>query len=64
MCHYSRVSLTYVTRSPITCSMMIALHIIGGLLLLVLGGEGLVRGAVSIAKKLGVPVIIIVLQYA
>jgi cation:H+ antiporter len=39
--------------------MLMALHIIGGLLLLVAGGEGLVRGAVSIAKKLGVPVIII-----
>tara|TARA_B100001123_G_scaffold391642_1_gene470168 strand:+ start:1855 stop:2808 length:954 start_codon:yes stop_codon:yes gene_type:complete len=39
--------------------MLIALHIIGGLLLLVAGGEGLVRGSVSIAKKMGIPVIII-----
>ncbi len=39
--------------------MLIALQIIGGLLLLVAGGEGLVRGAVSIANRIGVPVIII-----
>lgn len=39
--------------------MLIALQIIGGLLLLVAGGEALVRGAVSIANKLGVPVIVI-----
>lgn len=36
-----------------------ALQIIGGLLMLVAGGEGLVRGSVSVAKKLGIPVIII-----
>ena len=39
--------------------MLIALQIIGGLLLLVAGGEALVRGAVSIANKMGVPVIMI-----
>lgn len=39
--------------------MLIALQIIGGLLMLLAGGEALVRGAVSIAKKAGVPVIII-----
>lgn len=39
--------------------MLIALQIIGGLLMLLVGGESLVRGAVSIAKKAGIPVIII-----
>jgi cation:H+ antiporter len=39
--------------------MLIALQIIGGLLLLVAGGESLVRGAVSVANKLGISVIII-----
>ena len=39
--------------------MLIALQIIGGLLMLVLGGESLVRGSVSVAKSLGIPVIII-----
>ncbi|MFO1243433.1 MAG: calcium/sodium antiporter [Rickettsiales bacterium] len=35
------------------------LEIFGGLALLVLGGEGLVRGAVTIARHLGVPLMII-----
>lgn len=39
--------------------MLIALQIIGGLLMLVGGGEALVRGAVSIAKKAGIPIVII-----
>ncbi len=39
--------------------MIMAIQIIGGLLLLVLGGEALVRGSVSVAKTIGVPVIII-----
>ncbi len=39
--------------------MLIALQIIGGLLMLVAGGEALVRGAVSLANKIGIPVIII-----
>lgn len=39
--------------------MLIAAHIIGGLLLLVAGGEGLVKGAVALAKKLGIPIIIV-----
>lgn len=39
--------------------MLIALQIIVGLLMLVAGGEALVRGAVSIAKRAGIPVIII-----
>lgn len=39
--------------------MLIALEIIGGLLMLVAGGEALVRGSVSLAKKAGIPVVII-----
>lgn len=39
--------------------MLEIVQIIGGLLMLVAGGEGLVRGAVSIAKSLKIPVIII-----
>ncbi|MBN67341.1 MAG: sodium:calcium antiporter [Rickettsiales bacterium] len=39
--------------------MLIALQIIGGLLMLVAGGEALVRGAVSIARALGIPIIVI-----
>lgn len=39
--------------------MIIALQIIAGLALLVLGGEALVRGAVSIAKRLDIPTIVI-----
>lgn len=35
------------------------LEIFGGLALLVLGGEGLVRGAVAIARRLGVPLAVI-----
>lgn len=41
--------------------MMMTSYIVGGLLMLVLGGEALVRGAVSIAKSAGVPVLIIAL---
>ncbi len=39
--------------------MLIALQIIGGLLLLVAGGEALVRGAVSLANRVGIPIVII-----
>lgn len=39
--------------------MIIASYIIGGLLLLLFGGEMLVRGAVSVARALGVPILII-----
>ncbi len=39
--------------------MLIAAQIIGGLLLLVGGGEALVRGAVSLAKTLSIPTIVI-----
>jgi cation:H+ antiporter len=39
--------------------MITALQITGGLLLLFLGGEMLVRGAVDLAKKLGLPVFVI-----
>lgn len=35
------------------------LEIFGGLALLVLGGEGLVRGSVTVARRLGVPLLVI-----
>lgn len=38
---------------------MIAVQIIGGLILLLVGGELLVRGAVAIAKKLGISTLVI-----
>lgn len=43
--------------------MISLLQIIGGLVLLVLGGEALVRGAASIAKTLGLPTFIIGLTF-
>lgn len=39
--------------------MEVALFIIGGLILLALGGEGVVRGAVGVARKLGVSELLI-----
>ena len=39
--------------------MIIAAQLVGGLLLLFLGGEALIRGAVSLAKKLTIPPLII-----
>lgn len=39
--------------------MLIAAYLIGGLLLLFVGGEALIRGAVSLAKKFSVPPLII-----
>ncbi len=35
------------------------LQIVGGLLMLIAGGEGLVRGAVSVANRLSIPVVVI-----
>ncbi|MCI5048905.1 MAG: calcium/sodium antiporter [Rickettsiales bacterium] len=39
--------------------MMMVSYIIGGLLMLVLGGEALVRSSVSLANSIGIPIIII-----
>ncbi len=39
--------------------MLIAAQIIGGLMLLVFGGELLVKGAVVLAKRLGIPILIV-----
>lgn len=35
------------------------LYVLGGLVLLVLGGEGLVRGAVNLALRLGIPALVV-----